>query len=42
MVSSNRLQESVDSGWSELAQTLKVGRNNHAAFLVPDEFAACK
>ena len=34
--------EAMDSNWVELKQTLKVGRNNHAAFLIPDEAVVCQ
>ena len=33
--------ESVDAGWTEMKQTLKVPRNNFAAFLVPDSAITC-
>ena len=34
--------DGADSNWVELKQTLKVGRNNHAAMFIPDEAVACQ
>ena len=33
--------ESLEDGWMEMKQTLKVPRNNFAAFLVPDSSITC-
>lgn len=34
--------DALSSKWVELKQTLKVGRNNHAAMFIPDEAVTCQ